>query len=57
MFNAGDIIEYYYHEGIRCVGVITSFHKHYQNIANVEWLLGLYGYGSVNLHNSKKLTG
>ena len=56
MFNAGDIIEFY-HEGIRCVGVITSFLKSYPNIANVEWLLGLYGYGTVNVHHCKKLTG
>ncbi len=56
MFNAGDIIEYS-HEGIRCVGIITSFHKQYHNIANVEWFFGLYGHGTVNVHNCKKLTG
>jgi hypothetical protein len=58
-FNVGDIIEYVPQIGrsVSSVGVIIGFNRSYPDIAEVEWLSGLYGRGTVNINDCKRLTG
>ncbi len=53
-FKVGDIIEYVPQIGI---GIIIGFNRSYPDIAEVEWLSGLKGRGSVNVNDCKRLTG
>ena len=53
--NAGDIVETMVH-GTRCIGIIISFNKNYPYIANVEWLTGLHGGGSIRINDCNKIT-
>jgi len=60
-FKVGDIIEFTPQIGrsTSSVGIIIGFNRSYPDIAEVEWLSGLKGRGSININDNycRRLTG
>ena len=56
-FKVGDIIEFVVGKSTTSVGIIIGFNRSYPDIAEVEWLSGLKGRGSVNVNDCIRLTG